>query len=77
MSEHLLRELLDVVSSGLQRFGDGITTVGAKIGDIFHSLGEQLRRNMCATSRRSYGCSAGPIARSRAEELHLPGLRVG
>ena len=61
MSEHPLRELLDVVSSGLQRFGNGITSVGAKIGDIFHSLGEQLRRNMCAAVRRSYGCSAGPL----------------
>ena len=46
---------------GLQRFGDGIAAVGAKLGDMFHELGEQLRRNMCvqttallATSRISH-----------------------
>ena len=46
---HPLKELMDVVGRGLQRFGDGLAAAGAKLGDIFHSLGEQLRRNMCAS----------------------------
>ncbi len=44
-----LKELIDVVGRGLQRFGDGLAAAGAKLGDMFHELGEQLRRNMCAT----------------------------
>ena len=35
-----------MVGRGLQRFGDGLAAVGAKLGDMFHELGEQLRRNM-------------------------------
>ena len=48
MAEHPLRELLELVSHGLRRFGDGVAAAGAKVGDMFRSLGEQLRRNMCA-----------------------------
>ena len=50
-----LKELMDVVGRGLQRFGDGLAAAGARLGDMFHELGEQLRRNMCATALDSCG----------------------
>ena len=68
MADHPLRELMDLVSHGLQRFGDGLAAAGAKLGDMFHSLGEQLRRNMCVAALR---CMAGVwlISGSQAEVM--------